>query len=330
MYPLLFTLCVVIEKNIETNKYIKEYSIAIFQILIGISVIQGNLKYETYSLYEMWIPYITFWIYFGILSFMNWRRHALLLYFTIFVFIILVNIYYDKVSIILYISIFLVGTMYWIVLAFISFKMKELIIMVKTNKDLIHTIQTILQVFPEGVIIRSLDETSKQTILKFANNIAKNEFAAVPKTEWENSGVNIKLIDIQNVSQDSETYRSISLDKFLSEQEINVVEEDVEWAEQMIKVKHPSDRLQRALVRDNESDEYKDESYFNVKTIRASWECNKESFMHVFINTTEVKRLEKEKANRKYQHMMFASLSHELRTPLNAFLNSLNLIQFTF
>ena len=54
------------------------------------------------------------------------------------------------------------------------------------------------------------------------------------------------------------------------------------------------------------------------------------SFMHVFINTTEVKKLENEKAKRQFQQVMFASLSHELRTPLNAFSNSLNLIQFTF
>ena len=52
--------------------------------------------------------------------------------------------------------------------------------------------------------------------------------------------------------------------------------------------------------------------------------------MHVFINTTQVKKLEQERANRQYQHMMFASLSHELRTPLNAFSNSLYLVQFTF
>ena len=51
--------------------------------------------------------------------------------------------------------------------------------------------------------------------------------------------------------------------------------------------------------------------------------------MHVFVNTTQVKKLEQEKANRQYQHMMFASLSHELRTPLNAFLNSLYLVQIT-
>ena len=98
----------------------------------------------------------------------------------------------------------------------------------------------------------------------------------------------------------------------------------------MIKVKHSIDHLQNEFVRNIESDEYRDEAYFNVKSIRVSWDNNKESFMHVFVNTTEVKKLENEKAKRQYQHMMFANLSHELRTPLNAFSNSLSLIQLTF
>ena len=42
VYPLLFTLWVVIEKNIETNRYVKEYSFVIFQLLIGLSVIHST------------------------------------------------------------------------------------------------------------------------------------------------------------------------------------------------------------------------------------------------------------------------------------------------
>ena len=88
--------------------------------------------------------------------------------------------------------------------------------------------------------------------------------------------------------------------------------------------------LQENFIRDDESEEPNAEIIFNVKSIKVSWDNIDESFMHVFINTTQVKKLELERANRRYQHMMFASLSHELRTPLNAFANSLYLIKFTF
>ena len=208
----------------------------------------------------------------------------------------------------------------------VSLKLKEIIILLKTNKDLIHTIQTILQVFPEGVIIRSLDETSKQTILKFANNIAKK---VLIDEDAVKEGVKLKVIDSDSFHSDREHENLIDLDEFLSQQENSILFEDSAWAEQMIKVKQTLDQLQDDFVNNADHDQPWEETFFNVKSIKVWWDNNKESFMHVFVNTTQVKKLEQEKANRQYQHIMFASLSHELRTPLNAFLNSLYLVKFT-
>ena len=41
------------------------------------------------------------------------------------------------------------------------------------NKQLIETIQAILQMFPEGVLIQSQDKDSNESKLKFANIVAK-------------------------------------------------------------------------------------------------------------------------------------------------------------
>lgn len=49
--------------------------------------------------------------------------------------------------------------------------------------------------------------------------------------------------------------------------------------------------------------------------------------MHIFVDTTNIKNLEEEKAKLKCQNIMLASVSHEFRTPLNAFDNSLQLIK---
>ena len=43
VYPLLFAICVIIEKNIETNKFVKEYSFVLFQLFIGLSVLHGTV-----------------------------------------------------------------------------------------------------------------------------------------------------------------------------------------------------------------------------------------------------------------------------------------------
>ena len=106
---------------------------------------------------------------------------------------------------------------------YVSIKLKEIIILLKTNKDLIHTIQTILQVFPEGVIIRSLDETSKQTILKFANNIAKK---VLIDEDTEKEGIQLKVIDTNSFHSDREHENLIDLDEFLSQQENSILFED--------------------------------------------------------------------------------------------------------
>ena len=207
----------------------------------------------------------------------------------------------------------------------ISLKLKEMIILLKTNKELIHTIQTILQVFPEGVIIRSLDETSQQIITKFANNISNKEFI-----EKENREIKINICGNQSFNEEWRPQDSLSLEELLTNQEIKLEQDSFECFEQMIWVKGSIDQLQERFNIDQESAKNKEENFFNIKSIKVNWENNKESFMHVFINITEVKKLEEERANREYQHMMFSSLSHELRTPLNAFSNSLSLIQFTF
>ena len=49
------------------------------------------------------------------------------------------------------------------------------IISLQNNQQLIKTIQKILQVFPEGIIIQSLDEKSQQVVLQFVNNTANRE-----------------------------------------------------------------------------------------------------------------------------------------------------------
>ena len=52
--------------------------------------------------------------------------------------------------------------------------------------------------------------------------------------------------------------------------------------------------------------------------------------MHVFVDITNVKRLEKEQTTNRCLHIMFSSISHEFRTPLNAFANAVDLININF
>jgi signal transduction histidine kinase len=88
----------------------------------------------------------------------------------------------------------------------------------------------------------------------------------------------------------------------------------------MISLSKSEDRFQR-------SDLGQDQSFYNVKTMKVIWEKNADAYMHIFIDMTNIKKLEEEKAKYTCQKIMFASVSHEFRTPLNVFHNSLYLIK---
>jgi len=63
-----------------------------------------------------------------------------------------------------------------------------------------------------------------------------------------------------------------------------------------------------------------------MKTMKVTWDNDPNALMHIFIDSTNVRKLEEERAKNHCQKIMFASVSHEFRTPLNSFENSLDLI----
>ena len=323
--PILFVLFVTLDKIFESNKAIRESSFYIMQFFGSIIVFYDSYNKPSFRFNEQWLPFCLYSIYLWIFSFMNWRKLAMMFYFTIISFLIAMNVYWDIVPQETYVSFICTCIYFAIIWVLISLKLKEILALLKSNKDLIHTIQKILQVFPEGVIIRSLDETSKQTIMKFANNIANKDI--IIDNEMESKVIVVKS---ENLNQEDDFHHYLSIKEFLSNQEIKLQSTASCGVDQMIWIKKSIDNLHEEFVRNVENDEMKEEIFFIVKSIKVNWKNNEDSFMHVFINTTQVKKLEEERANREHQHMMFASLSHELRTPLNAFSNSLNLIQYTF
>lgn len=68
---------------------------------------------------------------------------------------------------------------------------------------------------------------------------------------------------------------------------------------------------------------------YNIKTLKVNWQ-GQSSIMHVFIDNTDVMKLEEATNNIKCQKIMFASVSHEFRTPLNAIINSYTFIEDSF
>ena len=163
-----------------------------------------------------------------------------------------------------------------------------MIALLKINKDLIHTIQNILQVFPEGVIIRSLDERSKELIMKFANNIASKILEKEQQADQENNKLSIQMLSSEHIANQGD-YSFTCINDFLNYQEKQIGLVNSEFVEQLIKIKNNIDHLQENFMRNDSYNESDNETIFSVKSIKVNWNNNNESFMHVFINTTQVK-----------------------------------------
>jgi len=198
-------------------------------------------------------------------------------------------------------------------------------------EKLLAMVKNILQVFPEGVIIRSKTDQNNHETIRFINNTAKSDFgeytdlddsenskystpAARPFEEHE-----FTLITDKN-SQDSppdDPSDTLNLKQVMEACEYKLVEQRSNGVECQLRMLHQNDDETSAL----------DSHYFTMKTIKVTWEDQENAFMHVFVSTTDIKKLEKEKATNKCLHIMFSSVSHEFRTPLNSFENALALLE---
>ena len=219
--------------------------------------------------------------------------------------------------------------MYPVVCLFISQKFKEMIVLIKTKKDLVHTIQTLLKVFPEAVLIRSLDSVAQRVVTEFANDYAQ-QFVSVADNQINISReVKVSPTWERPNSESSDSADFTSLDDFLAEQE-HKLDSCNETLNQLVELKNQCESAEEhkhfAQSRVSSDDSELKVSVFSIKSVRVRWN-NCDSYLHVLVNTTQIKKLERERANRECQQIMLASLSHDMRTPLNAFTNSLQLVK---
>ena len=330
IWPITYAAFVVFDKISQRFKGAQEIWMIFMIIFLSILVLNTTFKSEKYLFNEMWITFISLSQFWSMFMCLTWKKLIIVFWITMSCLLIISTTKYENTPIVLYVAILTHSIMFPVATMFYWIKIKETILLVKTNKDLIHTIRMILQVFPEGVVIRSLDSNTKQTITTFANDVAKNIL---------NFDVQKKLIldtfDVHTVWSNEESFNQDLLEQFNLSDFLNQQETKLENNKISIKSIEQLVELRNNLCDVEDNEEKTDESivkspyYFNIKTIKVIWENNQESYLHVFIDTSQIKKLEEERANNKCQQLMFASVSHELRTPLNAFINSLQLIGIT-
>lgn len=154
--------------------------------------------------------------------------------------------------------------------------------------------------FPEGVIIRVCDSNSNQQFsrelhladslnltMAFVNNSAQEDF--FESKDPNDVQQEIIVLGSQDDSEDVEDRRDPQpLDQIMRDQESRAVQYRTEINTQI-----------EVLNRDHENSSLAGSKFFNLKTIKVNWEEHDDAFMHVFVNSTSVKKLEKEKAINK-------------------------------
>jgi len=195
------------------------------------------------------------------------------------------------------------------------------------NKKLISEMKRFIEIFPESVIIKTKDPVSNDRKY-YSNNEFNHEIADIREHIRKLKDIKVSftkgvhLEDNPNYSGQQEI--QTSLDEFVKYRERQLQGPGV--IENTVKIEFMK-------VDDTEEDNSEHpqsvQRIYTVKTLKVIWEGASDSYMHVFIDLTDMFKLEKANNNIRCQKIMFASASHEFRTPLNAILNSFKLISMT-
>ena len=253
--------------------------------MTGFIVIRGNLKKDSYYFNEFWMILIIYIEFCAFFLFLKWKRVLISFYVISTIYIVLLNLFFNDVPFTLYAAFIVIWILLPITIFLFSQKMVEMFILMKTNKDLIHTIRSILQIFPEGVIIRSIDPTTKKTVIKFANDVA-NKF--LNKTiEGIELSRDLKINKLDSLNHNLQSFQNLENILFQKEQQYNI--EEYESSNQIFEIRECFQEIEenKEFSRSIENNEEMISEFFNIKSIKVEWE-NLDSFLHVFINTTQV------------------------------------------
>ena len=205
---------------------------------------------------------------------------------------------------------------YWLLYS----RFKHLYTLLFQNKRLITEMRRLLEVFPASVIIRS--KNSKPGNKEYYSNKEFNAgIADIRKKVDKLKDIQIRVSPI-DVHADPKEEIEVSLYRFMSQREKLIKSNEI--LETTVKAyRNTHDTTSTGTDKFNTSLEGR---IYSMKTIKVNWEGNPNSYMHVFVDLTDMFRLEEAKNSMRCQKLMFTSASHEFRTPLNAILNSYSLI----
>ena len=169
----------------------------------------------------------------------------------------------------------------------------------------------ILTLFPHGVIIQSkIDSSGGKTI--FSNQEFNSQIVKIRNKFREFDDMKLCF---SNIEYDDLNLYETTLWKFLQDHQQLLDDWEIVEQKKVTIWWREGNHLGQRL--DEDSDDKTTEKIFSVKSMKVEWD-DLSCYMHIFIDTTDLIKLEEARNNIRCQRIMFANASHEFRTPLNA------------
>lgn len=191
-----------------------------------------------------------------------------------------------------------------------SSQIKDMLHLLKENQELTKTIKNVLEMFPESVIIQSLDSETKKFITRFANNASYSSKLISDEIKQAdglgqyfqiNNAVNMTILDDKMSQEDTKEAEIISFSALLQSQAKKLDNGHCE--------NNTISQMLEAYI-DNKFEDTQEAyktRHFTLKSIKVSWDKNKNSYLHLLVDTSNVTRLQQAKSKYRYQKLMFAS-----------------------
>lgn len=145
---------------------------------------------------------------------MNWKRLVITHYVIVFMYVCVNIKLFGSIPFKLTVTLAVFLTIFTSSCASMAKIIKEMLHLLKENKELIHTIKTILQLFPEGVMIRSLDPISLKCINKFVNEVVQRQILS----QGDQDSLRKTKVTVQHPDKEADPEET-SLHEFLTAQE---------------------------------------------------------------------------------------------------------------
>ncbi|CAI2385084.1 unnamed protein product [Moneuplotes crassus] len=187
----------------------------------------------------------------------------------------------------------------------LSGKLKELYEYLRNNEVLRNEMTNILEMFPNAVMINPCKPDENETKQPFTNHEFDEKITIIKHKLDELRDIKLSFLQTKG---EQESFVKCDLETYLLEIHKRLRNRDI------------FEQNKVNIISDG-PDEDEDYNAYTVKCIKVEW-GGRPCFMNVFINNTDIIKLEQATNSIKCQKIMFASASHEFRTPLNAIMNS--------